>query len=551
MGVSLPVMGVPGVLGGGGGGVAYLSRFTFDSDGTLGATYTEGKGTLTVSDPANVLSKSSSALVVSGTPSGITLIHEDFDRVAGRAFRVDVPTRTTCNSQRIGIGPQEAYSLRPGVWLDSNETSMSIVDGETAIYAHTPGAGTWQILTIAHAAGGLLLARVSTAANYTLLWRANAVATGIRTKLYCFPGQAVNLTLDNWQVRDLGSAYADWMQVTDYKANPTSGDTLTTPADQFLEFTWTPVALETLTLLFRRADDDNCLKLVCDQVGGTIKLYERVAASDAEIAAGKTQTWTAGTAYRIVMITDGTTIKTFVGNVAKHATTSSVQLTATTAKVSGFTDAKGIDFAAWPRSLPVPFESAVSAAPRLLFPFGDSYTYGTGDDTPPPVGKNGYPAILLAALNGSTGIAWAELSRVGVGGATVAVLKAEVDADLTARPGVLPYAILIDMGQNDLASMPTKASWVANAGYILDAIHAKWPSARIGIARIYSAGYPDETATINTDWIPTVLSTRSWAELGIDRSALLTTVGDLDGTEHPTRQGYTKMAAAWQTILTG
>lgn len=544
--------------GGGAAAVTWLLRATFGGGdqsapltSPLGAPAVE-IGNLTIADVGNILSIASDQLVASGTVGATaTTMHSDYERVAGRALTIDVPTRTTVTAvPRVGIGPQNAANLSPGIWY-TGVNAVSPVDNETAIYSY-PLTGSHQLLFVAQTTGGYALAKTTTDAQYRLLWRNNAASAGIRAKQYFFPTLAVNMRFDSWGVRDLGGNWGkDFGIATDYTAWPASDDTLTTQADMLLEFTWVPVAAETLTILFRRTDDDNTLKLVCDQAGGTIKLYDRQAGSDTEFDPGKTQTFTAGTTYRIVIIASGSNVRTFVNVTAKNNATITYNQTVTGAKVRGFTSAKGSNFAAFPLLIDDPLSAPAGLSPRRIFAYGDSYTYGTGDDTPPAAGQGGYQPILIASLVASTNRGWSEVpSRVGKGGYTAAALKADVDADLAARNGVTPDYILVDVGQNDLASMPTKAAWVANVGYILDAMHTKWPTAQIYVARVYSAGYPAETATIDDDWIPTVLSTRTgWASLGIDRRTVLNSPGDLDGSEHPTRQGYTKMAAAWKVVL--
>jgi hypothetical protein len=134
---------------------------------------------------------------------------------------------------------------------------------------------------------------------------------------------------------------------TAVNVTPATGNTLTGKADSLIEFTWTPAAAETLSIYFRRTDDDNTWRLDCDQAAGTIKLYRRQAASDTEVAAGKTQTWTVSVAIRIEINTFGTMIKTYVSKIVKHETTDAYNQTVKGAKVVGF--ATGVNFVMWPK----------------------------------------------------------------------------------------------------------------------------------------------------------------------------------------------------------
>jgi hypothetical protein len=143
----------------------------------------------------------------------------------------------------------------------------------------------------------------------------------------------INNSIDNFISRMLSGGWlTEYGIATSRIISPVSGDTTIQTADAINELTWTPKTGEVATILFRRIDDDNTLKLVCDQAG-TIKLYKRDTGSDTELDAGKTQTWTAGTAYRITINVEATVIKTRVDGVLKHNTTNSYNQTATGVKV--------------------------------------------------------------------------------------------------------------------------------------------------------------------------------------------------------------------------
>ncbi len=145
------------------------------------------------------------------------------------------------------------------------------------------------------------------------------------------------LGIDNWTEADLGSPFTGSTDIcTNAIATPTDGQTTTGEQDAFTEFTWTPASAETMTLMIRRTDDDNTVKLVCSQSGGTIKLYRREAGVDTEINAGKTQTWSVGTAYRVCVVYSGQAVRTYVNNVDKHSGNINYNTTVTGIKVGGF-----------------------------------------------------------------------------------------------------------------------------------------------------------------------------------------------------------------------
>ncbi len=144
----------------------------------------------------------------------------------------------------------------------------------------------------------------------------------------------------------------DYGIATSRVASPSNGETTTMEADAIVEFTWTPAAGETLDLMVRRDSDADCWSVVCAESTATnpdtIKLIERNG-GDTE-RSSTSQTFSAGTAYRIVVVCDGSSIETYVANVAKNSYASaSHNQTSTGVKVSGFTT--GSDLVAWPRTL--------------------------------------------------------------------------------------------------------------------------------------------------------------------------------------------------------
>lgn len=139
------------------------------------------------------------------------------------------------------------------------------------------------------------------------------------------------------------------------------------------------------------------------------------------------------------------------------------------------------------------------------------------------------------------------------GGATVATRQATIDADLAAQ--TRSYSdVIINLGANDVGAMPAQATWESNLGYILDALHVKWPSARIFVMRgAWRRGFNTECATLKT-WITNVLSTRSpWALPGPDETVFIENGDDgvtysTDGT-HWNGPGYQLEALKWAQSL--
>lgn len=191
-----------------------------------------------------------------------------------------------------------------------------------------------------------------------------------------------------------------------------------------------------------------------------------------------------------------------------------------------------------------------------IFAIGDSTTAGTGDE-------DSCGAAVTQLVN--SGIAttdqyWAEIpARYATGGYTVANTKAGIDAALAAR-STTPTHILIELGANDVAAMPTESDYKTNYRYILDALHAKWTNAKIYIAGAFRQSKLAELTTLN-GWNAALIAEHpDYIFAGVDFYPLFIAhpeyintyhLPDLpygDGV-HPNHAGYVAKAALWKTLL--
>lgn len=189
---------------------------------------------------------------------------------------------------------------------------------------------------------------------------------------------------------------------------------------------------------------------------------------------------------------------------------------------------------------------------------GDSKT-GDGIDT--------YQTALVAQLESAPemGVEWSKVDtrfRDAHGGFTVAQLKATVDSWLASQ-NVESHFFLVNMGINDRTSLPSQASFEADYLYILDAIHVKWPRAKVLVQQVWAKGYDAVSDTLD-GWIANVVMARpSFAELAGDERVYLKGSDDgLSETDQPlglhpinpggtTGKGYPDMAAAFVTAILG
>lgn len=137
------------------------------------------------------------------------------------------------------------------------------------------------------------------------------------------------------------------------------------------------------------------------------------------------------------------------------------------------------------------------------------------------------------------------------GSHTVAMLKALIDADVAAT--ATPDIVLVNIGTPDLISgLPTEAAMTTNYAYILDAMHAAWPSAAIYCVTPWRQG-GDAAANTLAGWIAGVLATRDWTHAGPDERTVIKAADDgaaatYDGVHYSSAGSYT-MARAWRSTL--
>lgn len=111
-------------------------------------------------------------------------------------------------------------------------------------------------------------------------------------------------------------------------------------------------------------------------------------------------------------------------------------------------------------------------------------------------------------------------STVGTGwlatnGVTVAGRASTVAADLAAVT-VVPAVVMFNLGSNDAyvgdAAEANEAYWKTQANALFDALHAKWPNARIYYSETWRRGYDTESDRLAT-WYAAVVAGRSYVTL--------------------------------------
>lgn len=312
-------------------GISYLLRDEFTTAQaaplTSPRTCEPGPGTLTITDPGNKISTLNSQLTFSNSYAGeATVRSQTFARQAGLC----------CSFLAVNVSGVEIA----GGWV-----------GHYFYYTYFGQAGDFCILGVKPSTSGkthfiLRSTGCFYVSNGVLMYVTNLYSTD--QSIYLRDGASTAFVIDSLSVAQLGTPWtSDYGIATNRIASPAVGDTTTSEANHLVEFTWTATTGATLDLMVRYTDDNNCWIVRCGQAGSTVKLIEKSGGVETE-RSSVAQTWTNNTAYRIVVISDGNTIKTYVANVAKNSYASaSFNNTATGVKTS----AAGSNLIAWPRTL--------------------------------------------------------------------------------------------------------------------------------------------------------------------------------------------------------
>jgi lysophospholipase L1-like esterase len=166
------------------------------------------------------------------------------------------------------------------------------------------------------------------------------------------------------------------------------------------------------------------------------------------------------------------------------------------------------------------------------------------------IASGGFQAPLSTTLRGM-GIT-PTLLVDAVSGYTTLQIKNQIDAWLaTQNPTTDPNYCIIDLGTNDLPFVENgtedEATWNPNMAYILDAVHTKWPTTVINLAKLYRT----DTLTANTlyddTWIPNLLAVKTYAISTLDERTVI--VGHMSDVAHPDKTGYGLWATAILTSI--
>jgi hypothetical protein len=299
-------------------------------------------------------------------------------------------------------------------------------------------------------------------------------------------------------------------------------------------------------IIVRYADANNYVYAYYD--GTNVTLRKVVGGVDSEVIAPVANAQTYYQDFRIYV--SGTNFRIDYGNALIGEATISDAGLQTGTKVGLYTTAINNTFeqaAAWPLGTDGRFDSKLNAfAPvrpsHNFLPYGDS--------------KSSADTCYMAWMTSETVEFIESPSRIAAAGEGTVEMQAHVDADLAAATGTPEY-ILYNLGANDLSSIQSaaldEATWQAAALYIWDAMHAKWPSAKIFAMHVWRRTFNTEADTF-AGWLDTAIALRSsFVFSGPDERVFLENGDDgatytADGT-HPNLPGCALTSAQWRSSL--
>lgn len=525
----------PGV-GPGAGGEIFDHDFQFNfpsaiAAGSFPSEYSEGAGTLSVTNTASIVSASTGNLVISGSSPAAAnprLLAAN-TRAAGDMLRIKVAA-ATAGGLRMGwikadYGIQYGYLYNSGTVYNYVPTFLNLAAGKpTELILILRNEGAW-IIDYDESTYTLRFPAATLLDNPSMGIAAHAAATQATAIDYIYMDKAVG----KWQ--------NSYCLLTGGDLTPATGASILTTESAWIQFYWIPNTDEVLEIRFRRTDDDNCWLVRCDQAAGTIKLFTRISGSETEYSAGKTQTWTVDTEYNILIRDIGSSIKTFVDNTEKNVQASTTYNAGVTgAKASGF--ALGNRFVSYPYSLGSEWDDGDAPSSVEILTVGDSKT-----------SLGGWQTRLLEYATAKTGSAWSH-NTISGSGWTTSQVQGLIDAQLAATAAIAPDYVLYNLGINDISGdLPDETTWKANVQYIWDAIFTKYPATVMRVMRVWSVTRAVNAVTLN-GWMDDLIALNERAYAGPDESVWLEN-GDngarmtLDGIHYSLVAGRSKCAQEW------
>lgn len=151
--------------------------------------------------------------------------------------------------------------------------------------------------------------------------------------------------------------------------------------------------------------------------------------------------------------------------------------------------------------------------------------------------------MLIAGIQAATGQQWWEIGpRYGIGGASVGSMKTYVDSNLASVTGAA-HLVTINLGANDVGSMPVEATFKANLTSIIDSVRAKWSGVKVYVDLTWSRSRTTEHDTLN-GWKEDVIDSYAGDNVFVGMDERIWFENGDDGVTYSTGDGVHYNAAA-------
>lgn len=300
-------------------------------------------------------------------------------------------------------------------------------------------------------------------------------------------------------------------------------------------------------IVARYTDSSNYL--ICYTDGTNLKLDQVVSGSTTNLISAAV---TYGAGKKAILMLDGTSARIWysTGPSVHVGTSSSINAALTAANAGLYTTDTGNTFDNFHVKARGTANEHGAVSSFFLTNAGSAYLFAVGDSK---TDSDDWVGLLIASLTNKTGSNWYEIGpRFGVPGYTTAQMKTYIDNNLASVTGTANN-ITINLGANDMTSMPTQSAFKASLTSIIDSLRAKWSGCKIYVARPWRQGHDTDANNLAT-WIGEVIATYgSNVYAGIDERVVVKGSDDgasetIDGI-HYSQAEEPVIAAAWTTSM--
>ena len=478
-------------------------------------------GTLAITDPNNKVTVSGGKLIYSyaGINAIPSAVSDTYSLTPGKTLMFKLKSaRAYCGwytTYEKGVITIADYFI----WINDNSSIKKIAAADSNV--------TYECVITKTGSGIYYWIKGGVFSTQQLVWvGSDATTVDVATKFIGAAGK--NLELSDVIVYESGGDWTTLYNKLQSAISAAAGNVVTHPVNALIRCSYTAPAGDA-NIYFRYANDDNTW-ILRTKAGNYIKLIEKNGGVETERGS-----WSGSPSTETFIGLDGDRIWVNCGYIAFLTYTSAFNQTATVLKSDVALTGIICDIYLAPPAM-------ITGLPLERFT-----TYGDSKGT-----QQWQPVLQLL----TEPVSHRGLYNTGGynhAGDEVDDLKAVIDGNLAAATHTPEY-VLVNTGANDVLHGNTNwTQMIADYGYILDAIHAKWADCMLKVAKIWTRNAVSDQDYFDDVVIPTVLSTRPWASVGMDERIVIKADDDgatytTDGTHYSTA-GLTVVANAWKSAI--